>query len=105
MCEQSEKSFEDAFSSFVGTRASEELAELYLGNSKYIQLGMDIDSCSEEILSVVPEDRQKELGRLLDQYTGINGLIGALTNEILYVQGLKDGIRLGYILEIGKGGI
>jgi hypothetical protein len=104
MCEQPEKSFEDAFSNFVGTRVSEDLAELYLDNSKYIQLGVDIDSCSEEILSAVPEDSKSELRELLDKYTGINGLMSALVNEILYVQGLKDGIKLGCILEIGKGG-
>jgi len=104
MCEQPEKSFEYAFSHFVSGRASEDLAELYLSNSKYIQLGRDIDLCSQEIISSVPEDRQKELAQLLDKYAGINGLIGALTNEILYVQGLKDGIRLGCILEIGKRG-
>ncbi|QNU66543.1 hypothetical protein EHE19_017075 [Ruminiclostridium herbifermentans] len=103
MCEQSEKSFKDAFNNFIGTRASEDLAELYLSNNKYIQLGLDIESCSEEILSVVPKEKQKELGRLLDKYIGINGLMGALVNEILYTQGLKDGIKLGCILEISKG--
>ena len=103
MCEQPEKSFEDAFICFISGRVSEDLAKLYLSNNKYIQLGLDIESCSEEILSVVPKEKQKELGQLLDKYTGINGLMGALVNEILYTQGLKDGIKLGCILEIGKG--
>lgn len=81
------------------------MAELYLGNSEYIQLGLDIGACCDEIMSIVPKERQEELDQLLDKYTGINGLREALVNEILYTQGLKDGINLGYILEIGKRGV
>lgn len=103
MCEQPEKSFEKAFTSFVSRRVSEDMADIYLNNSEYIQMGLDIDACSQEIMSIASKERREKLEQLLDKYIDINGLREALVNEILYIQGLKDGINLGCILEISKG--
>ena len=103
MCGQPEKSFQEAFICFIGRRVCEDIVQLYLNNSEYIQLGSDIDACSEKIMSFVQEEKRKEFEQLLDKYIDMNGQREELVNEILYSQGLKDGISLGHILEIGKG--
>ena len=96
------KNFKEAFIYFISRRVFEDIADAYLSNSKYIQLGLDIGACSEEIMSIVPEERQEELNELFYKYTITCRLREALVNEILYTEGLKDGIHLGCILEIGK---
>ena len=105
MCEQPEKSFQEAFTHFISSRVSEDMAELYLSNSEYIRMGLDIGDCCDEIISNVPKEKQEELGQLIDKYTGVCGLREALVNEILYIQGLRDGVELGRILKTGKGGV
>ena len=90
MCQSNESCFKIAFNRFISTRVSEDLAEQFVGNKEYINLSSKIENCIDELNSLIPEEHSE----LLEKYMSTSDLRELLVNELLYLQGLKDGIQL-----------
>lgn len=102
MCEHQVESFEKSFNSFLDRRVFEELAALYLNNEKSKQLRSEIQTLYEKLKTFVREESKEEFSECFNNYENAYGDRNGLDMYILYLQGLKDGIKLGHILEIGK---
>ena len=98
MCQSNESCFKSAFNRFIGMGVSEDLAEQFVGNKEYINLSSEIETCIDELNSLIPEEHSE----LLEKYIDASDLREELVNELLYLQGLRDGMQLMRILDVDE---
>ena len=79
-------------------RCNEIYYKIISQNAEYQNLQVEIKSCFEELLQILPEPAQKEI--VNERLWSIIGTLELLLPRITYKQAFKDGVRLkGWVEE------
>ena len=103
MCEQA-KNFDEKFMRFITNRVCEVLDNYLALNEEYRRLNTEIGMCQEEIKALAPVEGTKEFEERFNRFDSLNGELEGVVADIIYQQGLKDGMRLGCIFTTDQGG-
>ena len=95
-------SLAEAFEEFISNRTIEELSHLFLGQPEYHRLLKELDDYQAQLMEYAPEsnDERKKFAKLIEEVNNAAMLLSIHRGEVLYKQGLREGIKLAAILEI-----
>lgn len=83
---------EEYFNYLIIERCSEIYYKIISQNAEFQNLQVEIESCFEELLRVIPEPAQKEI--VNERLWGIIGTLETLLPRLTYRQVLKDGLSV-----------
>ena len=84
--------FEEYFNYLIIERCNEIYSKIIRNDAEFQNLQVEIESCFEELLRVLPEPAQKEI--VNERLWGIIGTLEMLLPRLTYRQVLKDGVRV-----------
>lgn len=83
-------SFVDAFRVFINTRTIKLNSEIVMKDSEFIKLSNKSSEIYHEIFSLLPESHKQLIG----EYEETLNLMRAISDDIMYEHGIKDGVIL-----------
>lgn len=93
------KNFKDSFLYFLGGRTCEELYDLYKDDEQYKYYGELQSHYYKEMKKHVSKEKEKLFFHDFCEYESAENMMESISLDIIYAQGIRDGIELIKILK------